>query len=173
MRRIGRPFREHLHHRIGAQRVVIIEVFITQRDPVDALRQQRLHVVNDLVGVARIGDAARQRQGVDTEDARPRGDRGGPLQLHPLPAGQAAGTPNQQRDRGELLIELGVSMKEISMLGELFAVIRGQNHAHALREACVPQVVEKLPDLAKGKAKLFGAADEANPLDCGHRIDPV
>jgi hypothetical protein len=49
--------RQHRHHRIVPQLVVIVEVFITQRNPEHALPNQGRHRVFDQIGAATIAKA--------------------------------------------------------------------------------------------------------------------
>ena len=45
--------------RILAQRVVIVQILVAQRQAEDALTHQRLHLVHDVGGVAVVGEAGR------------------------------------------------------------------------------------------------------------------
>ena len=50
---------QHRQQRIVAQLLVIVEIFVAQRQPVDALRQHLGHGVLDQCRVAPIGEASR------------------------------------------------------------------------------------------------------------------
>jgi hypothetical protein len=74
---------QRLHHGIATEGVVIVEVFIAQCNAMDALRQQGLYVVDNLLRSARIGDAARQGLGqadlaIHLTKQQPAGVRGQP-----------------------------------------------------------------------------------------------
>ena len=51
---------EHRQQRIGAQLLVVVEVFIAQRQPIDALRQHLGQWMLDQQGRAAVAEAARQ-----------------------------------------------------------------------------------------------------------------
>jgi len=61
---------QHCHHRIVAQFVVVDQVLVAQRDADHALHHQRLHVVFDKVGIARIGEAGGQTPGQSDHPVR-------------------------------------------------------------------------------------------------------
>ena len=63
-RAVGAPGRElagqHRHHRVVAQRVVVGHVLVAERQPEDALHDERLDVVLDRLTQAPIGEARGQ-----------------------------------------------------------------------------------------------------------------
>jgi hypothetical protein len=53
------PVGEQPQDRIEAQLVVIVEVLVAEREPMDALRQQRSETMHDEVGIALVAKATR------------------------------------------------------------------------------------------------------------------